>query len=57
MQLFDDDNLAAAQESMQHSAGTPYGQSVAFDADAFHEVLALIKAVRRGEIIGVNKSS
>jgi len=39
----------AAIKALVHSGGTPTGQFVHLDADVYHEVLAILRAVSRGE--------
>lgn len=48
------DDIHAA---LVHSAGSPYGQSVALDAAAFGHLSGLIAALRRAETVFVDGSS
>ena len=48
---FDPEKLEEAKKCLVNSAGSPYGQTVSFDPDVFHEVLALVNAALQGEEI------
>ena len=49
--------LANAKHAMIHSGGTPWGQSVSFDADTWSAVLGVVRALERGEEIVVRDES
>lgn len=49
MRTLNRDLLVQAEKDLVHSGGTPYGQSCHFEADVWHELLALLRTNLRGD--------